>query len=353
MNSATKESYGTWGAFLWRLENTIAFKTSTTNQWVSSYATTNPIVQVLVGSLGDYATVSNVVDVGPTNWALITNFLGAGVLTDAIYKANLDTYYEVLIPDLLSTRTTNTLLGTNIFRARAYPTRLTPTNYLFEIRRAASGTWYTLTNGPASAFTSLCAVAGTFKLRVTVTVSNLTAISRERDWTVRFPSYAEITADTNVRSRLDSAWASTLAATTPTTRREEGFWIAVDAGTRSYTMTSTETGPPVGPFDGAYMYPSAKPADSPTSPTPLDLPTYTVAFFHTHTPTTYRPDPRRLVGPSRPPQPENDEKFCFGKNAVGVVYDYVATLGAGIPAYHPLNSAARLYPVGPDRRSTP
>jgi hypothetical protein len=39
-------------------------------------------------------------------------------------------------------------------------------------------------------------------------------------------------------------------------------------------------------------------------------------------------------------------------NVTGIVYDYVGVNGI-VPAQHPLNSPAKLYQSGPDRRSTP
>ncbi len=93
----TREAYNTWGAFLWYLQNQIVFKSSATNVWISpSGGATGYFVKVYVGSIGDYAPMTNATDIGPTNWAQITNFLGASASTDVVYKANLDTYYQLL-----------------------------------------------------------------------------------------------------------------------------------------------------------------------------------------------------------------------------------------------------------------
>ena len=92
----THQAYGDWGAYLWYMQNHIDFQSSSTNFWVSKNSVTGLITKVLVGSLGDYAPMTNVVDVGPTNWPSITNFPGSGASTTAIYKANLDAYYQVL-----------------------------------------------------------------------------------------------------------------------------------------------------------------------------------------------------------------------------------------------------------------
>jgi hypothetical protein len=351
----TKEAYGTWGAFLWYLQNQIAFESSPTSIWISSQSVTSPILQVLVGSLGDYPPQASVLDVGPTNWAQITNFLGAGVSTDVVYRANLDTYYEILIPDVLVSPRTNSLLMTNVFTAMSYPTRLAPSNYLFQIRRASSATWYTLTNGTASAYTTVVAVAGNFKVRVTVCVSNATATSRERDFTAQFPSYAEIVANTAVVQHTDQAWSNTLAATTPTGRREEGFWIQVNTQTRLYEFTQTILGPTVPAWTNGSIQFGSRPADSPTNPPPNGAATYTVASFHTHTPTIYRNPPDwRKVGPST-----LDSVWNTYYDVAGIVYDYVgsqsfpANTNFYIPMGHPLGDPAMRYHSGPERRKTP
>ncbi len=348
----TKEAYGTWGAYLWYLQNQISFTSSVTNVWISSYSVTSPILQVLVGSLGDYPPRTNVMSVGPTNWALITNFLGSGVSTDAVFKANLDTYYEILIPDLLVKQRTNSLLTTNIFTAKSYPTRMTPTNYHFQIRRASSTNWYTLTNGTASACTSIVAVAGHFKLRVTVSVTNAVAQSREKNFTVEFPHYSAITSSVDVINRANQAWSNTLAATTVAGRREEGFWIQINTQTQQYQFAATDYGPTVTAYEVAYVVARPRPPDDPATPSPLDRPTYTVAYFHTHTPTRYRVDGRN-VGPSRPPHLPNDENFCFKNDVVGIVYDYASGWSGFVAGGHPIYSDSQLYHAGPQRRSTP
>lgn len=73
----TKEAYCSWGGYLWLLQNTVAFETSPTDTWISPGGVTNHIAQVLVGTIGDYAPMANVVDIGPTNWNgdVRTNYL--------------------------------------------------------------------------------------------------------------------------------------------------------------------------------------------------------------------------------------------------------------------------------------
>ncbi len=159
-----------------------------------------------------------------------------------------------------------------------------------------------------------------------------------------FPSYREIVSDPVVQSETDAAWARTESATTETFRREEGFWIQLDTATGRYSTEGhvvDHEGVP--PDRGASLTPGPKPADVPGE----EGGTYTVAFFHTHTPTVHRAVGRG-VGPS-----DADERFHTSQNVVGVVYDYVASPpGSGsIPAGHPLGSRARRYHSGPNRRA--
>jgi hypothetical protein len=158
-----------------------------------------------------------------------------------------------------------------------------------------------------------------------------------------FPSYREITRNSDVRARASAAWASTLAAATPASRREEGFWIRFNKGTDKYEFTPTIVGPVVGPLAGGSVVLGARPADvAPGTSAAI----YTVGSFHTHTPTAFRPV-GRAVGPSGA-----DQAADTSDDVVGVVYDYVESPAASgnIPAAHPLASPAQLYPSGPDRR---
>jgi hypothetical protein len=219
--------------------------------------------------------------------------------------------------------------------------------YKFEIKRARGSRWSTLQDGAASTYSGLARIAGRFKVRGTVTISGTSQVSTEHAVQVRFPSYSRIVANATVRSATRGAWRNTLAATTPTTRREEGFWIRINtAGSGAYQVTSTSTGPVVGPAAGATIVLGAKPADTPAAPRLNGSAIYTVASFHTHTPTTFRTVPR-VVGPSG-----GDLTADRTDNVAGVVYDYVATTGNSIPAGHPLNSRARRY-RSRSRRSTP
>ena len=98
----TKEAYGGWGGYLWLLQNMVVFRTSPTNIWVSSSGVTNYIAKVLVGTIGDYAPMANVVDVGPTNWdeEAVTDYFRAGESTEVICKADFTAYYQLLYAEL-------------------------------------------------------------------------------------------------------------------------------------------------------------------------------------------------------------------------------------------------------------
>lgn len=157
--------------------------------------------------------------------------------------------------------------------------------------------------------------------------------------TPTFPTYSQITGNATVKTEMDAAWSATKAATTRTSRREQGFWIKYNSTDSTYKMEPTFTGPSVGPDETGSADPGTKPADSGTL--------YTVGLFHTHTPMTYRTGTRR-VGPSGA-----DNTFHTNNNVVGVVYDYTeSSSGSGtIPGGHPLDSAAQLYSSGPTQRT--
>jgi len=102
----TKETYGSWGGYLWLLQNTVAFQSSPTNVWVSQGGVTNYIAKVLVGSIGDYSPMTDVVDVGPTNWngQAITDYLGAGQAEDYVCRGDFTAYYKLAVVEFVSLR---------------------------------------------------------------------------------------------------------------------------------------------------------------------------------------------------------------------------------------------------------
>lgn len=244
--------------------------------------------------------------------------------------------------------TTQELTQTTQLRAGLNPA-LTVTRYQFQIKRTISNRWYTLSTRTTNSFSWRRRVAGQFHLRVAVTSGSNVFYSPNIYAATQFPDYATITASATAATRTNTAWSSTKSATTAMGRREEGFWIRLNtAGTGTYEFSATFYGPTVGPDTGASATPGAMPQDNPLAPAPNAAGVqYTVALFHTHTPTTYR-SVGRPVGPSGA-----DDNFHNSNNVVGVVYDYTEVSGGNIPARHPLHSPARRYHSGPDRRPTP
>jgi hypothetical protein len=161
-----------------------------------------------------------------------------------------------------------------------------------------------------------------------------------------FPSYGDIVGDSDVQAKMSTAWASTEAAANAATRREEGFWIQLNKGTNKYEFASPFTGPLVGPAQGGSANPGTDPGDRNAGTANA---VYTVALFHTHTPTAFR-TVARDIGPSTA-----DDDFHTSQDRVGIIYDYVPSpRGSGsVPAGHPIGSPARTYHSGPNRRSNP
>lgn len=236
------------------------------------------------------------------------------------------------------------------------PENANPSSWKVEIRRESETTWYTLPDVPDAPGDSKgkqvkknweAKIASKFKLRAVVNAQGTDHYSNEKDLEVQFPSYSDISSDSTVTAAANAAWAATLADTTPTQRRELAFWIQINTRTDVYVCLPTINGPFVTNSQGAYATPGGPPADIPITPDPnADGAEYTVALFHTHTPTTHRRF-GRAIGPSG-----QDGRFHTHHDRVGLVYDYVGVSGNS-PAGHPLLSPAQLYHSGPNRRSTP
>lgn len=151
-----------------------------------------------------------------------------------------------------------------------------------------------------------------------------------------FPSYARILASPTVQVAVHKAWVETLTATTPTARREQGFWITWNNRWHTFSTSATGYGPVVGPAAGATINLPAKPPDQGHN--------YTVGSFHTHTPTTYRAV-GRAVGPSGA-----DVAADASDNVAGVVYDFWGNGSGNLPAGRSRLWPARLYHSGNSRR---
>ena len=92
----TRSAYGEWCAYLWKAENHLAFKSSATNVWQVTNGVWAIVSNVLVGSLGNYLPMSNVVDVGPT---LPTNSPGADQWDEGDYGVDItNVYYLLKVP---------------------------------------------------------------------------------------------------------------------------------------------------------------------------------------------------------------------------------------------------------------
>jgi hypothetical protein len=237
-------------------------------------------------------------------------------------------------------------------------TNFTVTEYRIEIKRASGGPWCVLKR--EQKMTPWKAViAGKFKLRGVIKACGAEHMSAEKDVEVQFPTYAQIVGDATAKSAMDSEWTGTLAdcTETPNQRRERGYWIRLNTKDNAYEHTATVLAPFEPPASGAGVDIGSRPADSPATPDPCaDGATYSVASFHTHTPTEFRvaanpPGSTRGVGPSGA-----DNTIDTSDDVPGVVYDYVESpAGSGsIPMGHPKSSASQLYHSrGKDRRTTP
>ena len=209
-------------------------------------------------------------------------------------------FVTVIKVELDVEKTTLTLMETNRLTAVVTPSNgVTVSQYTFEIKRDGGSTWDQLHQGPQLSFDAVARVAGNFDLRVSATVAGVQCVSQEKDVEAQFPSDSGILSGQGVQSCMDQAWTDTKNATTPTSRREEGYYITLDTSSGAYGITAHTIGTPVATNQGASWdtatYP--RPPDSIANPTPLDQPTYTIGWFHTHTPTTYR-SVGRGVGPS-------------------------------------------------------
>jgi hypothetical protein len=97
--AGTKSAGTNWGAYIWVLQNQIAFQSSTSSWWKNENCLPVVISNVFVGSLGNYGPMSNVVDIGPHLDAM--TYPGAGQSTTATYQVDYtNVYYEVVIPDI-------------------------------------------------------------------------------------------------------------------------------------------------------------------------------------------------------------------------------------------------------------
>lgn len=98
----TKLYMGKWGAYLWTLQNRIVFRSSETNWWkMTANGVPVAITNVMVGSLGYYPPMTDVVDVGPHLDAATNNFPGANQSESKEFRVDIsNVFYQLSIPDI-------------------------------------------------------------------------------------------------------------------------------------------------------------------------------------------------------------------------------------------------------------
>jgi hypothetical protein len=236
--------------------------------------------------------------------------------------------------------------------------------YRIDIKRRSEGdeSWLVLKEGKEWKPWRVV-IAGKFHLRGWAKINEDTECYSENiDIDVRFPSYSQIEGDATVRGATDQLWEQTKNDCTedPNRRREWGFWIRLNTLRDVYTRSENVVGTWAHPGDEANIgLGTHRPAENPNPPANRRSgAVYTVASFHTHTPTTYRPgESSREVGPS-----DRDKDFDTKQEVPGIVYDYIHTHiifdgtkhRAYIPFGHPKDAPARRYfSEGHYRRPTP
>ena len=219
----------------------------------------------------------------------------------------------------------------------------------FQMRRTSENDWYTMQTDSITNYKDKARVAGYFSARCRVEIDGNFATSSEVPLEVQFPSASEILSGNGVRARMDQAWENTKNATTPTSRREEGYWVTLDTQDNgTYAISHHSTGPVVDNDTTASWSLPFRPADSPEDPEPKeDGVIYSVGWFHTHTPMTYRTGSRQ----SGPLGPDHSAATNSNIDSPGFAYDYQVSV---IPSGHPKDSSAKVYNITPpDRRTTP
>jgi hypothetical protein len=251
---------------------------------------------------------------------------------------------------LTATKSTLDLMQTNSYNVVISP-NVAPPNSVFsvEIKRLGSDSWYVL-SGSQITNNLVHRVAGTFVLRGVLQYNGKFLYSPEYSIIVQFPNITTIISE--ITGDADAAWASTLAATSDGSRREQGWWVTLDTSTGKYGKAGAVIGTiATNDIDAGLKLPDM-PADTPVTPNPLGSSVYVVGFFHTHTPTTFRTAVNigsaagRRTGPS-----DVDNGFGSAWKVPGIAYDYVID---SAPPLYPLNSPAKMYSTeSPDRRPTP
>lgn len=98
----TKSVNGEWGAYLWTLQNRIAFHSSQTNWWKTEDGVPVAITNVFVGSLSNYPPMTDCVDIGPHLDGATNTYPGDDqddAITNQVDITNV--YYQLVIPNIL------------------------------------------------------------------------------------------------------------------------------------------------------------------------------------------------------------------------------------------------------------
>jgi hypothetical protein len=222
----------------------------------------------------------------------------------------------------------------------------TATAYTFEVKRASEAVWLPLGGGQAATLRTVARVPGNLQVRVRARTQAAEATSAATAVQVQFMALATVKADPTCVGWFNAAWTATKAATSDGSRREQGFWIRYNSANSTYEKAGETVGTPVDNSTGAVLngFPS-RPADAPAAPAANTNGVFTVAWYHTHTPTLYRVGGRG-TGPS-----DGDLGWSSTHDTPGLAHDYT---GDPAPQGHPIDSPVRLYDcVPPSRRGTP
>lgn len=191
-------------------------------------------------------------------------------------------------------------------------------------------------------------IAGIFKLRLKTRINEADHTTPEKDMTVNFPTYAQIIADSTVKSAMRSKWETTLAdcTNTPNRYREHGFWVVLNTSTDKYQTNDVSPGAWGTPPGGVSITLGTRPGVNLSAVAPNAAgASYTVSSFHTHPPLTYCPPGYvRPTGPS-----PADITADNSDNVAGIVYDFSS---ASILSGHSKNDAAGPYISGVRRHLT-
>ena len=220
------------------------------------------------------------------------------------------------------------------------------TAYTFEISRTTGGGWFQLGTGAAAQLNATARAAGNMKIRARVQVGTSNVTSNEAPVVIQFMDLTTVKTNATCVGWFNTAWTETKAATSDGSRREQGFWIQFNSTNGTYQKAGVTVGNTVANNQGAALngFPAA-PADSPVAPVPNVGGVFTVAWYHTHTPTLYRTGGRG-TGPSG-----GDYGWSTAYGRPGLAHDYTVNPS---PLGHPIDSPVRLYDVvPPSRRATP